>query len=949
MFGILFAQTQKESKKYLDKATITVEDQNISTKYIKFKDEADLSVNEFISEYRSAFSLSDENELRILHEETDELGQKHYRYKQYYNGLELFDTQFLVHEENGTVKSANGEIIQDLHIRTTPAISEEQALSAALAYIGAEKYMWEIRSEEEMLKRVTNNKSSTYYPKGTLGIAAERGFLKADKFKLVYRFDVYAAQPMSRHYVDVDARAGKVINKISRIHTGNVAGFGESLYNGNVNMKVGNKNYPKVPKLPTYFHVESGFWWMADPNLGNTGGYANSWYQVLDSDPITLSGGNPELSFTHRYSAEPPAPYPPFDGWDGMNVRISTDGGTTWEVLANPIPAYANSSLYSFGSTHGEGPGVPGWTGLLDTWTPVTVNLSAYAGQTVQIRFAFASDEAVSTTDDPTWFGWQIDDILISSTAGTLFSNDGSESGMTRGNLATEVTIIAGDYRLRESIRGDGIFTYNMQGSHLYPNAIDYVSSSKTDWPNATGVQVHWATEQTFDYFKTKHNRTSFDDEGGRLVSYASYLPDGFPASAYPNAFWNGQFMTYGDGYPGLYGPLVSLDVVGHELTHGVTERSAGLIYQGESGALNESISDIFGNLIEFFAEGYSDEVWGVGEDFDLNGNSGFRSMSDPNSKGDPDTYKGNNWVGTTPLDPDNGGVHTNSGVQNYWFYLLAHGGSGTNDNGDDYDVEGIGLNKSAKIVYRSLTIYLTPYSAYYAARNGSIEAAEDLYGKNSKTVETVKAAWDAVGVYELQPLYNIDNLIAYIEGLGLTASEEASLVDPLTNARGLLGNGDLDNAFAEIGMYQDQVIDLYFVYGAIDLYNLYYLYYEGENIYEMYSQNPNPPNNRPKPQVQTVVDTPTEFDLEKNYPNPFNPVTTIEFSLPEASRVELTVFNSTGQVVKNLTRESYQAGTYSVKWDGTNETGQKVASGVYIYRLVAGDFVKTNRMILLK
>ncbi len=97
------------------------------------------------------------------------------------------------------------------------------------------------------------------------------------------------------------------------------------------------------------------------------------------------------------------------------------------------------------------------------------------------------------------------------------------------------------------------------------------------------------------------------------------------------------------------------------------------------------------------------------------------------------------------------------------------------------------------------------------------------------------------------------------------------------------------------------------------------------------------------------MVDTPTEFDLEKNYPNPFNPVTTIEFSLPEAIRVELTVFNSTGQVVKNLTRESYQAGTYSVKWDGTNETGQKVASGVYIYRLVAGDFVKTNRMILLK
>jgi hypothetical protein len=373
-----------------------------------------------------------------------------------------------------------------------PGLSEEQALEAALADIGAEKYMWENHSEEKMLKKVTANKSSTYYPKGELGIAAEKGQLRADKFKLVYRFDIYAAQPMSRHYVDVEALTGKVINKISRIHTGTVAGSGQSLYHGNVNIKVADQNYPEPPS-PTYFHVESGYWWMADPELG---GYADSWYQVLDSDPITLSGSNPALSFTHRYSVEPPVgPFPTgYNGWDGMNVRISTDGGATWQVLANPVPPYTKTSLYSFGSRHGEGTGIPGWTGLQNSWTPVTINLSAYAGQTVQIRFAFASDDAFSTLNDPTMFGWQIDDILVSSTAGTLFSNDGDESGMTPGNLVTEVNIIAGDYRLRETIRGDGVFTYQLENTGFYSNAIDFVSSSKSDWSNptlnATGVQA---------------------------------------------------------------------------------------------------------------------------------------------------------------------------------------------------------------------------------------------------------------------------------------------------------------------------------------------------------------------------------------------------------------------------------------------------------------------------
>ena len=126
---------------------------------------------------------------------------------------------------------------------------------------------------------------------------------------------------------------------------------------------------------------------------------------------------------------------------------------------------------------------------------------------------------------------------------------------------------------------------------------------------------------------------------------------------------WTGSFAAYGKGDGLKFNPWVSLDIVGHEVSHGVTQSSAGLIYQNESGALNESFSDIFGEMIENYTDDPND--WLMGDDR----TDGFiRSMSNPKDKSDPDTYKGTNWKTTSG---DNWGVHTNSGVQNYWFFLL--------------------------------------------------------------------------------------------------------------------------------------------------------------------------------------------------------------------------------------------------------------------------------------
>jgi Zn-dependent metalloprotease/subtilisin-like proprotein convertase family protein len=292
-------------------------------------------------------------------------------------------------------------------------------------------------------------------------------------------------------------------------------------------------------------------------------------------------------------------------------------------------------------------------------------------------------------------------------------------------------------FRLRESGRGLGIETYNLQKGTSYAAAVDFTDTDNV-WNNVNAnedqyaTDAHFGAEKTYDYFMSRYNRNSIDGNGFKLISYVHY------STNYVNAYWDGSRMTYGDG-DATYNPLTSMDIAGHEITHGLTNFSANLVYSYESGALNESFSDIFGTAIEFYSTpGIAD--WLIGEDI----GGAFRSMSNPNVYGQPDTYLGTSWYAGAG---DNGGVHYNSGVQNFWFYLLSVGGSGTNDIGNAYNVSAIGIDKAAAIAFRTLTTYLTPNSQYADARFYSIQAATDLYGACSPEVIATTAAWYAVGV----------------------------------------------------------------------------------------------------------------------------------------------------------------------------------------------------------
>jgi len=781
LFSILILLQQNlnaNSDNIFKNAAISMDKQGKVPIEIRLNEDRQISAVLFFEDYKQHFMVSDFNEFKSFKRFSDKIGQTHYRFKQFYKGIELAEVQFLLHEKNGSVFYAHGKLVHDLDLTVSPVLSESDALSFALQHINAESYMWENKKNEAFLKKEQNDQNATYYPKGELMISVGLKERKTENFRLAYRFDVYAQKPLGRYYVDVDAANGEIIGVLSRLYYDDVQGYGTTLYNGDVQIVVSDSNFYIPPPPPSYFHTNtwnsfggSGeSWWLADTTLGNEGGYGDSWYEALDTDPINLSGSGQTLKFFHRYSVEPPAgASSPYDGWDGMNVRISVDSGVTWNVLGNPSPAYTNASLFSFGFIHGEGPGIPGWTDQLYNWTGVTFDLSAYSGQTVQLRFALASDNYISTSlsGDPNWFGWQIDDIVVTSSAGTLYTNSGTSAGITAKNLVPEANIIAGKYRLRESGRGIGIATYDAKNQAGYQQAVDYVDSdsSFTDMNDRVGVSAHWAAEAIYDYFLSDHGRNSYDDAGARIISYTRY------GNNFVSAFWGGGRMHFGDGDGSINGPLVALDVVGHEFTHGVTEFSSNLIYQGESGALNESFSDIFGILVEFDVEGINGD-WLLGEDF----GPYRRSMENPNSRNCPDTYMGTYWASTDPNEPDFGGVHTNSGVQDFWFYLLSEGGSGVNDNGDAFTVAGIGIDDAAQIAYRSLTVYLMPTSHYFDARQASINSALDLFGVNSNQVQAVTDAWFAVGVgnpygiYALNASINKTYLIPGIDSLFLNA-----------------------------------------------------------------------------------------------------------------------------------------------------------------------------------
>ncbi|MDQ2703324.1 MAG: M4 family metallopeptidase [Pseudomonadota bacterium] len=313
-------------------------------------------------------------------------------------------------------------------------------------------------------------------------------------------------------------------------------------------------------------------------------------------------------------------------------------------------------------------------------------------------------------------------------------------------------------FQLVDNTRGGGSTTnmgmrQNGMGS-VYSDGDNTWGNGALNDAATVAVDAHYGISVTWDYYLDRHEREGIADDGVGAISRVHY------GRNYANAFWRDSCfcMTFGDGDNGVTtNPLVALDIAGHEMSHGVTSHSAGLVYEGESGGLNEANSDIFGTMVEYYANNPADPVdYLIGENIYAN-NPGYlalRYMFKPSLDGlSPDCYI-----------PELGDmdVHYNSGVANHFYYLLAEGavvpeGFGADSQfaltpGDlvcdgNTTLAGIGREAAEKIWYRALTVYMTSDTDYAGARAATLSAAEDLYGAGSAQALGVAAAWNAVSV----------------------------------------------------------------------------------------------------------------------------------------------------------------------------------------------------------
>jgi Zn-dependent metalloprotease len=323
----------------------------------------------------------------------------------------------------------------------------------------------------------------------------------------------------------------------------------------------------------------------------------------------------------------------------------------------------------------------------------------------------------------------------------------GTGNGYNSGTVPLDTTQSGTSFQLKDPVRG-GTYTNDMangrvgQGT-LFTDADNAWGTGTLSSNQSVAVDAQYGVAKTWDFYKESFGRQGIAGDGKGSYNRVHY------GNKYNNASWSDSCfcMTYGDGDGTNYGPFASLDVAGHEMTHGVTSRTAGLVYTGESGGLNESMSDIMGTLVEFYANNTKDPGdYLIGEKIAVN-HTPLRYMDDPSK----DTKSAKCWSSKV----GNLDVHYSSGVGNHAFFLLAAGSGAKTINGVAYNsptcnnstVTGIGNTKTGAIFYKALTTYMTSKTNYAAARTATLNAARDLYGAGSAEYAATAAAWSAVSV----------------------------------------------------------------------------------------------------------------------------------------------------------------------------------------------------------
>lgn len=491
------------------------------------------------------------------------------------------------------------------------------------------------------------------------------------------------------------------------------------------------------------------------------------------------------------------------------------------------------------------------------------------------------------------------------------------------GTKTINSTFSSPNYLLKDNCLSSVITVYNdNNGTVLGPV---YTKPNNTSWSSSSDLisasTSLWACKRIIEFYASDFGRIGYDSIGGDITIRQNALING---STYNAAFSGGtMFVGNGSGTSNT-DDFNTLDIIGHEITHGVTGTTAGLDYQGESGALNESFSDCLGTKAEYW-DATTPFDWLIGEDRGI----AIRSLSDPASHNQPDTYSGTNWFNTIGCIPagslnDNCGVHTNSGVQNYCFYLLSVGGAGTNDAGTSFSVTGIGIDKASQIAYRALRHYLTSSSQYIDARSAWLQAAIDLFGSCSNEAIQTGNAWYAVNVGSSSYLYEYNVC-------GTFTNPYFVAINQLDIANGC--NTTLNPSPLPAVFKASQAVVFHPGFKAL---NGSYMeaYIDPCSITSYKEMDSGIPENEP-PVSELVEDNALKNIKIEAMPNPFAFQTLISYNLPEDGAVNLILYNMQMQPVKTI-----YSGDQQVKGQHQFELNVDelhLPAGIYLFRLRSG------------
>ena len=349
----------------------------------------------------------------------------------------------------------------------------------------------------------------------------------------------------------------------------------------------------------------------------------------------------------------------------------------------------------------------------------------------------------------------------------------GRGTGVLGDDKKVSASVNAGQYVAIDVMRPPQIVSFDMRGNLsrtldflnglLTLGMSDVATDTDNAWTDGPNVDAHVYSGFTYDYYFKRHNRVGIDNRNLRMLSIVHPVKrqdiftqaDDIVGLFYLNAFYAGDgIMVYGEGLPpGFivlpFGQTVDffaagLDVIAHELTHGVTDFTSDLVYRNESGALNEAFSDIMAVGVEFMFQppgtGLRQADYTIGEDVFRPG--GIRNLADPSQLNDPDHYS-KRFTGTQ----DNGGVHLNATIPGHAFYLAIEGGTNRTSGQSVTGVGGTNREQIEKVFYRAFTAMMPASANFSTARAVTIQAARDLYGSGSAAERAVTQAWSAVGV----------------------------------------------------------------------------------------------------------------------------------------------------------------------------------------------------------